>query len=504
MADTTYDPYKEAAEKAFVGTGAGLLGLAGVSVGGEMVGNVLKDTRFKQRAIDQFDNYLDGFYRRGKLPPALFSVKKGALAFQEGAKGMSNLIADASSYGRGMAYRSTGLTLSSRNLFRGYLNEIDNERARVQKELKKLIPGSKKYQNTFREGNRNVNLIARKMHAKVTNDYANELLLDPKEARKHKSRSKYISGDWRKQKKSRVPFVEKTSTTAAVKSLGAKEVSVLKNIWDIQPNAKGKVALDGWAKYRNVPGLQDVMHGIKFHRPFYHTVLALNRDPTYDKFLQAAYDNKLMSGSGKDVYLLDPRKGRRRIAISFNPSMKPNYDWGGYNGMAIFDERTKKIKLVASDKRDLFKFNLGKQVINYTDPLEIDPSSDAFTKQANKYFSKETADKNIGIKTEYDSFEGDKSSRGNKGVSRTVAMPNKKGVSARNIGTQNAIINELGQRVEDYDKVQGEATLKNATGKYRKNFIAKRAMMAKGLLGGVGGALTLGFLAKDIYDHINQ
>lgn len=485
-------------------TAKGLFGLAGITYGGQIASKVVNDPHFKQRSLEQMDNFLDGFYKQGRLPSSLFKTKQGALAISEGAKGMGRLIADAASYSRGVAHRKTGLGLSSRNLFRDYLNMIDNERAVVQKQLAKFAPDSIEYRNTWRKGNRNVNIIIRKMNAKLTNDYANELLLDPKGTRKFHLRNAYISGKWAKQKRSRIPLVEKTSTAAAVKALGKEEVSALKDIWDIKPNAQGKTVVDGWAKYRNVPGLQDVMHGAKFHRPFYHTVLGLNiGEPSYDKFVQSAYNNKLITDRSKNFYLLNNTPGARRLAISFSPSMKPNYDWGGYNVMAIFDESTNKLKLVASDKRDLFHLNLNKQVLNYTDTIEIDPKS--YQKQADKYFAKEGALGKMGVAPVDAEVKGDSRSLGNKGVSKTADIQSTTGkLYKRKIGTKDAIAVEVEKMVDNYDDVYAKETLNKSAKNYRKAFVRKRAMIGKGLLGGIGGAISLGFLAKDLYDEYKK
>ena len=485
-------------------TAKGLLGLTGITYGGQIAKKVVNDPHFKQRSLEQMNNFLDGFYKQGRLPPSLFKTKQGALAISEGAKGMGRLIADAASYSRGVAHRETGLGLSSRNLFRDYLNMIDNVRTIVQEQLAKFAPDSEDYRNIWRKGNRNVNTIIRKMNAKMTNDYANELLLDPKGSRKFALRNRYISGQWAKQKRSRIPLVEKTSKAAAVKALGKEEVSVLKHIWDIKPNADGKVVVDGWAKYRNIPGLQDVMHGAKFHRPFYHTVLGLNiGEPSYEKFIQSAYNNKLITDKSKNFYQLSNKPGARRLAISFSPSMKPNYDWGGYNVMAIYDESTNKLKLVASDKRDLFHLNLNKQVLNYTDTIDIDPKS--YKKQADKYFAKEGAYGKIGISPIDAEVKGDSRSLGNKGVSKTANIQSATGKSyARKIGTKDAIAVEIEKMVDKWDDTYAKETVNKSAKNYRKAFVRKRAMIGKGLLGGIGGAISLAFLAKDLYDEFKK
>ena len=64
----------------------------------------------------------------------------------------------------------------------------------------------------------------------------------------------------------------------------------------------------------------------------------------------------------------------QKILFSFNPSIKSNFDWGGYNAVAEWDYAKKgRVTLHATDLRDtpLSSFFKGKNVINYVQAKNI-------------------------------------------------------------------------------------------------------------------------------------
>jgi hypothetical protein len=73
--------------------------------------------------------------------------------------------------------------------------------------------------------------------------------------------------------------------------------------------------------------------------------------------------------------------GSGRVTAIFSPARKGNYQWGGFRGQIVFDPKTNKITIIASDKFDLGASATGlitrrgmvnKDIINIMAPAEKD------------------------------------------------------------------------------------------------------------------------------------
>jgi len=501
-------------------TAAGLLGMTGLVAGGKTAAKALSDPHFRQKVLDSNQNFLKSFYKRGLLPAPLFQAKQYALAVNEGVKGVASFAMDAMNFGSQQAYNETGLTDRTYNSFKKHLNAFDNEVARTLEELKGLTPGSNEYKKVLSRSRRNTNTLGKKMHAKLTSDYANEKMMG-KGVRSPIGRAHYaIKGEWFNKKGGGIPLNSYVDVFAsakdAAKDVGTKELQYIKDIWGVgkKTDAAGRKIPIKWVKYANVPGLQDAYHGVKFHRPFYNTVLeslVTNKKvgkPSFDSFIRAGFDNGLIQPDGSNMRMLNNKVGYRRIAINFSPSMKPVYDWGGYNAIGVYDEATNKIKIIPSDKRDLFSMKAGKDTINYMAADELDPNS--YVKQAKKHHAEAKAPKlNTNTTQTNPDFVGDIRNRGNRGIKPTVVtitQTGKKKGKPRNVtiysNPQN--INYYRKLVDRHEEISTSESLKKSSAAYKKKFFPKRAMIGKGLLAGLGGAVSLAFLAKEIYDEFNE
>jgi hypothetical protein len=276
--------------------------------------------------------------------------------------------------------------------------------------------------------------------------------------------------------------------------------------------------------------------------------------PSFDSFINAGYKTGLINKSekNKNFRMLNNKKGHRRIAISFSPAQKPVYDWGGYNAIAVYDEATNKIKIITSDKRDLFGLKVGKNTMNYMQPDVLDPNS--YLKQAKEFHAKESSNVKSGITQATKEFNPDMKARGNKGTRGTthVALkykykagergatrtylktgelnplfdPNfdwdevpdeyidelgnrKERITAKRarkvqIGTHKQELEQIKKIVGEHEKIVTNTSLSKAKSAYKTRFKVTRKLIGKGLLGGLGGALSLAFLAKEIYDEFNE
>ena len=61
-----------------------------------------------------------------------------------------------------------------------------------------------------------------------------------------------------------------------------------------------------------------------------------------------------------------------KTQIIFSPTLKSNFDWGGYAGTIVYDPKNKdSIVFMANDLRDLFGLSLGRDVLNITNAKRI-------------------------------------------------------------------------------------------------------------------------------------
>ena len=61
-----------------------------------------------------------------------------------------------------------------------------------------------------------------------------------------------------------------------------------------------------------------------------------------------------------------------KTQIIFSPTLKSNFDWGGYAGTIVYDPKNKdSITFMANDLRDLFGLTLGNKVLNITNAKRI-------------------------------------------------------------------------------------------------------------------------------------
>jgi len=120
-------------------------------------------------------------------------------------------------------------------------------------------------------------------------------------------------------------------------------------------------------KYSNLQ-FADVLRGAQFDRNVYNRMLDLKSLGKVDDIASAA---NILKGAGiKNADIVSGNK----VVFSISPSIRPNYDWGGYNSVAIWDKRKPgKIRLIATDVPNTPVPGTGGKVlgIKYVDSREI-------------------------------------------------------------------------------------------------------------------------------------
>ncbi len=119
--------------------------------------------------------------------------------------------------------------------------------------------------------------------------------------------------------------------------------------------------------------ISGVLRGAQFNYKTYELLDTLSRNRMGQKQALSAIKGLAdVKGSGiTKPYLTNSGK----ILFNFSPSIKSNFDWGGYNAVVEWDyKKPNKVRLHATDLRDtpLSSFFKGKNVLNYVDSKEID------------------------------------------------------------------------------------------------------------------------------------
>lgn len=289
-------------------------------------------------------NFLKGFYSGGRTAQA------GAFGREVAANVlpiMRDMVDPRTSY----AYKKTGMST------RGYneLLSLENDITKLRQNIDVYKQGGveenlAKYTDTRKQ-------LAHKQkqqHYKLINDYSNRFLF-----RNNPPATDDIAR-YAKQ------FVQPVSFDVAVANSG-NTPKAMQYIMDTQGVKDIKNAK--YLMHKISPKAGDVMRGIQFDRKVYNLFLKMNE---YENFNDISKSQ--MIKMAKSVGLsVEKNAAADKLFFKVSPGMKPNYDWGGYQGVVEWNRKKKGIvKFYANDKRDLFGLKLGgKNVINIAPYKEI-------------------------------------------------------------------------------------------------------------------------------------
>ena len=298
-------------------------------------------------------NFLRGFYGGGRGNQVMATGREIAANV---LPIMRDVIDPRTSY----AYKKTGMST------RGYneLLRLQNENFNLQEEMGRQIeldPEGKyqykdeKAEKTFREARRTLANNQRQQHYKLINDYSNRYL--------HRKNPPALDDVARYAKQ----WVEPVNKQQALSSLGGTD-EIAEYMTKNQPGMKdlNKVR---FLNHTQGAKVGDVMRGIQFDKPVYNVMVRMN-EVGLDKVTREDFA-KIVQKGGRKAFL--PKSAPNKAYFKVSPGMKPNYDWGGYQGIIEYDQTNPgKIKFYANDKRDLFGMKLGgRSVLNIAAPKEI-------------------------------------------------------------------------------------------------------------------------------------
>ena len=392
-------------------------------------------------ALSSMQNFLAGFYKKG-----VGQMGKGARFLKEGAKSQLELAGrQAFSPGRSWAQRVTGISARTHRKIKRNLDAIDVLRAELATGVRSKTEVSKLIQHARKE-----------IHAKLTNDYANQIMITNRKFLPSHPLAQYVE---RTGTRAKMPHVAKLSHKDAKALYGDKQ---LRHMLDLQD-----VPLEGTQllMYSETP-IQGVLRGIQFDRPVYNWFKRINKLQKTGKVNAESVRDELVEMG------LEPRVIDGKITFNLSPARKSNYDWGGYRGVVQWDPtKPSKVKFMATDKRDIFMFKAGKKpVVNVSQTKEIE------IPQVMKEM------REIGYRGELDDWlDMDKALK--KAAKTKSAMKELEPVKMRDIMAKGDREN-LDNLLSSYDDA-----MKNVPDWYlEKEFIPIRAIAGAGLLAGATGA----------------
>ena len=309
---------------------AAAIGTAGVYITGD-----------NRSRIAQYPyNFLKGFYAGGK------GSQIGAFGKEVAANAlpiMRDVIDPRTSY----AYKKTGMSTRGYNELLKLQNDIDNLRENIDVEK---VDDPVQYKKSRR-------LLAhkqRQQHYKLINDYSNRFLFTNNPA---------ATDDIARYAKQ---FVQPVDLKTAIANSGntKQAMEYVMETQGIKDVTKAKYLM-----HKVSPKAGDVMRGIQFDRRVYNLFLKMNEHDSFDKITK-----KKMIEMAKSVGLsVNDKAASDKLFFKVSPNAKPNYDWGGYQGVIEWNRKKKgQVKFYANDKRDLFGAKLGgKNVINIAPYKEI-------------------------------------------------------------------------------------------------------------------------------------
>jgi len=339
-----------------------IAGAVSATAGTGLLAYLANDPHFKRMSTDNMHNFLKGYYNKGGgVPNKLFLQGKEAI------KGGTRTLAQGLNPVRSFTFGQTGLSNS-------LLKTIKDNHAQIAKIKAEFAAGK----ISFTEANKGIKFLLKEVHFKATNDFSNQRLygLEPS-----KPLMKYAGIP---QGTGKIPYVAYSTGKQARELIGAQEYQYMKDIWGLGGTKNVAMNLYGRQSIQNP--LRAINFDKRVYRVFNELGLTLKNNKgklTRNQVLGALQHEDLLF-SKKQLYnrAAYPTKmqykplfrdlGKGKIAFNMSPAMKPNFDWGGFNGMVVWDEkRPKFVKLLASDKRDVLGIPQKKPVLNYVAPQEL-------------------------------------------------------------------------------------------------------------------------------------
>lgn len=297
-----------------IGTGASLMGASLYGARTATPGGIRRTT------ADYASNRLEGFYKKGawKFPRYFWELTKtGARMGRD-----SYVRLDNSEF-----YNNTGIS----PVVMRDLENIKQTKKQAEFDYRNYKKG---YTDVSYKNDRK--FAEKKLYFKLSNDKANQIIFGGTSS----PLIDKVVGD-RVKLTSASDFLKASDNNKNIANFALEQHSSIRNRNQSIDNPKGLQFI----KYK--PGkFGDVLRATQFDRRLYHTMLAIKNAPS-------AQSVETIIANAK--YLPEKRGGK--IMFSLSPQFKPDWDWGGFNSVAIVDPKNKttrgKIRFIATDVPDV-------------------------------------------------------------------------------------------------------------------------------------------------------
>lgn len=312
-------------------------------------------------------NFLEGFYQPG--------ANKSLLYAQELGKSIGRLGYAAVNPREAISYANTGVSRLIEQKIKSLpeeLNEID----------KKYLAGEygESGDTAIKKAKQAKNKLIKERHYKVLNDAANREIFGGKKSRlleNYRKRKPHLKNYWDhdvigagKNTKYGQGFLKSAGSLDKANYLTSRHSIGHGELPGVGRFFKNKKLLTSNPNLRYIKwfdnSISGVLRGAQFNYKTYEILEALKRNRMNQGQALSA-----LKSAGINPYLAKDGK----IMFSFSPSIKSNFDWGGYNAVAEWDyKKPGRVRFHATDLRDtpissIFK---GKNVLNYVESKEID------------------------------------------------------------------------------------------------------------------------------------
>ena len=365
----------------------GLLKLAtmGAATAGVYMGAKAVPKQSLRHFANQSMNFLEGFYK-----PGITQWGKMGLYGKEAVKAAGRTIKMAANPYESIAYARTGVS----PLIKSKIGSLKEELINVDMKFLQGDYGKISYHKKGKlKGTPNVkggaikkvrqlkNKLIKERHYKVLNDAANREIFDGKISpllTEYRRRKPHLKNYWDYDKVGNQFRASAGNDDVAEYVVSRQKIGLPRNkkrlsMWLLGKD--GKPLLNKYGQKIKNPTLNyikwldnsvsGVLRGAQFNYPTYE---ALNELKTKRMGKKQAFDYLEKKG-------FKPSTRGKKILFSFNPSIKSNFDWGGYNAVAEWNYAKKgHVTFHATDLRDtpissLFK---GNNVVNYVQAKDVE------------------------------------------------------------------------------------------------------------------------------------
>ena len=295
------------------------------------------------------DNFLKGHYTKGTLDKVTgLPVRKVTNFGKEWSRATGRLGKSFFSPIHSVTQSQTGISRNAYNLYNNAQNQINMI---IQDYIENDVIKPQFAQQKIRN-------LEKQVHHKLVNDYSNNWLFGTK---RKGAITEYGS-----------QFVKRAYHKDFIRIMGGEgNAGYIANQWPGIGRDFKTFAPLRFLEYKNVPWA-DTIRGAQFDKKFYNIMQVLKENGKNPNMLFEMLQSEFPEI--KPEMTSYTKNGKTHFKIRFNtpPSIRPNYDWGGYNAVGMWDSRKiDKIAIATSDMRDVPGYRGKFPVINFSAPKEI-------------------------------------------------------------------------------------------------------------------------------------